>query len=500
MLPLLILALTVAGAAGETDPATCGTDWVPCWDPEERSVPGSSRALRPPTTRNPVSSGGFRWSEHAATGPVTAPSGGAWIAHGPRRHRQVPGWAGAATYEVVLLAPASGDRLLAERALVQVPELEPGERASGLVLAFHDLGRTEREVFLETDLPRACAGRGWVLVAPYGLLDDHAGQPPAQRATAALLERLDDLAPHDPRRVYAVGKGMGGLTALAFAMRHQDPRGPRVAGVIAHSPVVDLAATHADGLERLRRTLEARLGGTPAEVPFAYRRTSPVTMLADGRADPRRAPVVGLAGARILLHANLAAPDARRVERELELARFLAARGRDVVQDLVFQPEVVGARGEPRWATLDVERALDRMAGAVVVDVPRRCEVFADRPGRYGAVEVRRLDEDVASSHGRLRVRLGEGEADLLASEGLARYALHLESAGLDPGRPLRLSWSAADGSEDTVLLTGHPRLPARVLFDGHLAPARRWWWDAERGEVGLRLAGGLVHRVDVLP
>jgi pimeloyl-ACP methyl ester carboxylesterase len=427
----------------------------------------------------------FRWSAEAEVpGPARLDDRG-WSRAGDLSHREVPGWAGAATHEVLLAAPASGDATRSERALVQLPELEPGARAGALVIAFHGFGRSEREVFLETNLPAECARRGWVLVAPYGLTDTNFASQASQRAVGALLSRLHDLAPHDPRRVYAVGFSMGGLTALSFAMRHQDPRGLRVAGVVCHSPTLDLEQTFARGRAPVRRDLIEQFGGPPRAAPFAYARISPARFLPSGLVDPGAAPIVQLEGVPIFLHINLADPDPRRVEQVFELRRFLVARGAQVIEDLAFAPE-----DGHRWGTLPLVRALDVVGAHASVGVPRRLEVFADRPGRYGPLEVRSLS---AEAHGRARVLAAPGELELHASAGLEQVAFDLPLAGIDPGRPLTLSWSSADGSGDQVALGGYQRVPARVTYDGQLAPPRTWSWDERSGEVRLVLSMGAL-------
>lgn len=82
----------------------------------------------------------------------------------------------------------------------------------------------------------------------------------------------------DARRTFAVGASMGGQETLLLIGRHPT----LLAGAVAIDPVANLstryrpfAALH--GGRRLQRLLRTEVGGTPAQVPRAYRSRSPVT-------------------------------------------------------------------------------------------------------------------------------------------------------------------------------------------------------------------------------
>ncbi len=438
----------------------------------------------------PLSAQGFRWSLDAdRPGPVELLDTSGWSEHaaGGFHYRSVPSWTDAPTYELYFAPPASGHATLAERALVQVP-LGFGDRPRpqrAAVVAFHGAGRSEKEVFVETELPRECARRGWLLVAPYGLTDSHFANQASQEALAAVMAGVEALAPFERRRVYAVGCAMGGLSALNFAMRHQDPRGLRVAGVVCHSPTLDLAAEwrRASGRERVR--IATSIGGTPREVPRAYERISPARFSSQGLVDPRRSPVVQLEGMLIYLCANLADPEVTRPTEVQELRAFLNARGARVVEGLVFQPGVGGG-----WSSLPLGHALDLLSEQLVHGVPRVLEVFADRPGTYGAAVLRRLGE---GTHGRFRLSLADPDEreNSVALEGtvnVEEVAIDPGLAELDPTRPVTLRWSSADGTADRVVLRGYPRMPAQVTIDGGRPSPRVWAWISDAGEVRLDL------------
>ncbi|MDA1264199.1 MAG: hypothetical protein O2816_03870 [Planctomycetota bacterium] len=430
----------------------------------------------------------FRWSESPLTHGPVVDTGVDWEARGRRRQRAVPGWAGGATYQLLLHAEEEGGPT--ERALLQVPAELEGRRVP-LVVAFHGFGRTEREVFLDSDLPAACAKRGWALLAPYGLSDNDCGTPESRTALADLIGQLDDLVPLDRRRVLVVGHGLGAGSALRFAADHQDPRGLRVAGAVCHTPMPDLGVAFERGDERLRSSLIHSMGGTPKEVPKAYARSSAAGRMLSGLIDPSRAPLVHLQDVPIVLHANLADPDADRLADCLEVARFLQARGARVVEDLVFEPQGSG------WRTLGLEAALDRLATSLDVGVPRNMDICADRPGQYGHVHVRKLDGD---ARGRARVEVAPGRLSVTGTRGLHELAIDLALTGTQPNEPVHVTWSSADGSEDRLVLIGYLRMPSAVHVDGVPVPGRRWSWNEEQRELLLLLDPGGLRLIEVLP
>ena len=95
------------------------------------------------------------------------------------------------------------------------------------------------------------------------------------------LARMPEIVEHlgvrvDPRRIYAIGGSMGGQETLLLVAQHPG----LLAGAVAFDPATDMARRYRD-FARLRdgRTLQrlarVELGGTPAEVPAAYRVRSP---------------------------------------------------------------------------------------------------------------------------------------------------------------------------------------------------------------------------------
>jgi poly(3-hydroxybutyrate) depolymerase len=151
-----------------------------------------------------------------------------------------------------------------------------------LVIAPHGRNtRPESAAKRWADLPTS---GGFAVVLPAGegrVLPLYSWGYPGQIADLARMPELAEQAVpgfHYLRdRVYAVGTSMGGQEALLLLARHPE----LLAGVIAFDPATDLAdryekfAQIPGGREEQRRA-RIELGGTPAQVPAAYRARSPI--------------------------------------------------------------------------------------------------------------------------------------------------------------------------------------------------------------------------------
>jgi poly(3-hydroxybutyrate) depolymerase len=96
----------------------------------------------------------------------------------------------------------------------------------------------------------------------------------------------------DPKRVYAVGASMGGQETLLLIGRHP----ALLAGAVAIDPVANLATRYVPfaalgGGRTLQRMLRTEVGGTPAQVPRAYRVRSPLTYVRTIAESPTRLAV-----------------------------------------------------------------------------------------------------------------------------------------------------------------------------------------------------------------
>jgi poly(3-hydroxybutyrate) depolymerase len=106
-----------------------------------------------------------------------------------------------------------------------------------------------------------------------GQIDDLARMPALARAAFPWLTL-------DPHRIYALGDSMGGQEVLLLAARHD----LRLAGVAAFDAATDMAARYraffvTPGEHALPALARAEIGGTPAQLPDAYRAGSPIYSL-----------------------------------------------------------------------------------------------------------------------------------------------------------------------------------------------------------------------------
>jgi dipeptidyl aminopeptidase/acylaminoacyl peptidase len=104
---------------------------------------------------------------------------------------------------------------------------------------------------------------------------------------AAVHDHLAAVGTVDPAASVIAGYSWGGFLALLALGTQPERWAAGVAGV----PVADYLAAYEDEMEPLRAYDRALFGGSPAEVPDAYRDSSPLTYV-----DRVRAPVLVLAG------------------------------------------------------------------------------------------------------------------------------------------------------------------------------------------------------------
>lgn len=127
------------------------------------------------------------------------------------------------------------------------------------------------------------AGRGWAAWnVEYRRLgrDSGGGWPQTLDDVSAAVDHLGvlvaDGAPLDLDRVVLIGHSAGGHLALLDAARDPQDRAVALRAAVGLAPLTDLAAAHARGGGE---TIEAFLGGTPAERPDVYAAASPTAHL-----------------------------------------------------------------------------------------------------------------------------------------------------------------------------------------------------------------------------
>ncbi|MBM3976561.1 MAG: hypothetical protein FJ299_06175 [Planctomycetes bacterium] len=377
--------------------------------------------------------------------------------------RLVSSFSSDPTVEVLLYPSLSGVAGKAERFLLQFPLGALGGAPTPAVVAFHPFGVSEKSPFQGSVLPTLCQQRGWLLIAPYGLIDTNYAQVDAQTALLGALALVDQYLPIDRTRLYGVGFSMGALNALSFGMRHQDPDGFRFAGIVDHSGPLDAAQQYAIGDAALKALLADpdHFGGSPAAKPFEYERISPAPLLG-GAIDPLRAAVENLLHVPIYLHCNMQDPDSSLVTQTLALHAYLEARGGKVQLSTTMNGSLHA------WSTLDMAAALDFLEPHPLGALPTSMRMHADRPGRWLASTLLAAPGQSIARY-RLDRIAGANAFQLRETRSLDALAVDLAALGLWPGQPLFLEAESADGSSDQLVLQGYGQPPASVKLFGFL-------------------------------
>lgn len=385
--------------------------------------------------------------------------------------RLVPSYSSDPTAEVILWPSLTGIDGKAERFLVQFPLAALGAGPTPTVVAFHPYGVSEKSPFQATALPALCQERGWLLIGAYGLVDTNYANADSQTALEKVLGFVDAFLPIDRTRLWGVGFSMGGLNALSFGMRHQDPSGFRFAGIVDHSGPTDVALQYDEGDALLKSILADadHFGGPPSTQPFAYERVSPAP-LALGAIDPARASVENLLHVPIYLHCNLQDTETSLVAQTQKLHAYLAARGADVVLS------TVNGGSQHVWSTLDMVDALAFLEHKPLLAMPSAQYLHADRPGKWLAT---RLLAAPAAQVARYRVErvFGANALELRDTHAVDALELDLAALGLATGAPLYLGAGSGDATADALVLPGYAAPPSSVTLFGVLPVA--WTHDA---------------------
>jgi len=163
-------------------------------------------------------------------------------------------------------------------AVLLVPAGYHGQRIP-LVISPHGRGVDEREnELLWGDLP----GEGdFAVINPAGegrRLHWYSWGAPGEISDLARMPQIAELhgVNVDPHRIYAFGGSMGGQETLLLIARHPH----LLAGAAAFDPATDMARRYDDFAHLphgavLQRLAREEIGGSPAQVPWAYAQRSP---------------------------------------------------------------------------------------------------------------------------------------------------------------------------------------------------------------------------------
>ncbi|HEY54102.1 MAG TPA: alpha/beta fold hydrolase [Caldilineae bacterium] len=132
-----------------------------------------------------------------------------------------------------------------------------------------------------TDYTSAAVSRRWFVGSPQQRGNNAlgpGGQPLAslrsQHDAIKFIEYMQAHYPIDPDRIYVGGFSMGGMTAGVVAEKHPDI----FAAVVTHKAIGNLTDWFNEQGEYRQTQIISETGGAPWEVPFEYKRRSPVEM------------------------------------------------------------------------------------------------------------------------------------------------------------------------------------------------------------------------------
>lgn len=438
----------------------------------------------------------FSWNELSQfTGPVDIPvgPGGGWLYLSGFAVRLVPSVAGSTDpiVQLTLYPPNSGHPTLAEDVLIQFP-LGPAPAGGWpVVVGFHPYNVSHASLILNTQFPQLCAQKGYVLISPYGMSQYNFANPAAQVALDKTLALIRNWIPLDASRIYTVGFSMGALNAVSWAMRHLDPDGPRVAGVIVHTGTQDVIEEYNTGNATIKAQLTEVFGGTPTTQPFQYARVNPVRMLL-GAADPTQSHVTNLLHLPFYVNVNLDDPNAKLVTQSNALATFLTSKGANV------DYHGVNAGATHSWNTLDQVAALDWIDNFSLPPNPTQVELWSDAPGDWLQTEVRAQTLDQVA---RFAITPVLGNAlSITGTQFLDELAFDVASFGKSANNVLTLTTQSLELAPDTFVLEHYPARPTAVILAGGL-PVASWSYDPQKLELKVvpNLSGALAQVV-VIP
>lgn len=386
--------------------------------------------------------------------------------------------AGDPVLEVLLPPGLSGHPTLSESFKIQFPlhiAQIPVERRA-MILGFHHYGVSEQALFNpNTSLPQICAQKGWLLVAPRGLNQVNFANEPSQKAVEAVLDFVDKYFDWNQDRIYGVGFSMGGLNALSFGLRHQDPGDWRLAGVISHMGTVDPIYAYNNGSAELMQIMQwpTVFAGSPIAQPFNYERVTAGKITVGNVIDSQFGPSVNLLDTRVYLSIN---QNDTEIDLKLQndaLASYLASEGLDVLVHKFNGPALHS------WSTLDDDAAVAWIESGFAPDAAPvngpPVEIFADRPGTYRFTEVRSLTPNKVARFNIVEGGAGSNSFGILGTRAVLELAIDTAAINVQVNQALSFTTWSTDGTAPTFVIKNFPQWPSSVLVNG-LAPAALNW------------------------
>jgi len=332
-------------------------------------------------------------------------------------------------------------------------------------------------------------------MAPLGAQQVNYGIPYAQTNIAYALDFVTNVIPYDPDRVYGIGFSMGGGTVMSYAARHLDPDHPRFAAIVNHTGTVSVSHTYYNVGDTSNFDNELTFGGSPAEFPFLYSRSSVVDVDATtSQVDPNTDQARNLTHVPVLnQHADFDPLSYIVTQTQVVYAWLNAMAGSETY---LLTPPFAGHA----WSTIDEPTALDFLySKSLQVPTEGTHRILADRDAAWHHF---RITQDVAGAFTPFRWTL-QGNLNRLTldqTENLASVIIDTESAGLNTAVNLELVLGTGDNTAEEVTLTNYSLLPQEVLRNGVVMTLGvDWEWHPTAQTVTVHEAdasGGPVWKV----
>ena len=276
-----------------------------------------------------------------------------------------------------------------------------------------------------------------------------------------------DIYAVDPDRVYGVGHSMGGGSAMSYAARHRDRDGGAFAAVANHTGTVGVSNVW-DVEPVVRPDLEL-LGGTPAQEPFEYQRSSTVELDQNGALIP---------GGRHMA-TNLSFVDTRTYYATNDSLTYLVTQSQSLtafMQSLPFAmyqevPVVAPSAclnlppGFPDghcWESVDTVALYDWFQTKSLVVNPPFGSCLADRSGEWHGFDLVQERSGEFSSFDFV-VDPAQDLIEVTSLENVRGLTFDLSTKGLNPANKFEVKVSSADGTGHTVSIMGLSARPMQV-------------------------------------
>ncbi len=402
------------------------------------------------------------------------------------------------TVQVTVYPPYSGNPTNAESFILQFPAVPPASISDrALVIGFHSFNVSENQIFgpQAQGLWELCQANGWMLLAPRGLNQVHFGNEPSQRALEQVLALVYWIFEINPDRIYTFGFSMGGLSAMSFAFRHQDPYALRIAGVVHHTGTVDVVRDYETANVATQQIFETSevFGGSPAAAPFNYDRVNPTRFNAAG--DDFLEDFFQLDGVfhtPFYLHRNSNDPQ-KILPWNVVLDDELLAKGFTCTSDVVTTKTP-----EHNLATIDFADAFNYVGQFSLGPLPTASEIFADRPGNYLYTEMIAGRTDKVARYN-VSVDAPSNTFTVNQSVDVTDIGFDLGLMGIDPAFLVSFFCEADDGAQMTYVLKGYPAAPSSIAVNGGAPVASSY--DPATGNLSITpTADGSLAFVQITP